>query len=402
MSQLMEKIERLWGIPIFFMEGGKCVPKGSGAFLEEESPFVCAPFLVELLVEKCGCQETPVVYRDENHVIFACMEAKGGYYLTGPVCTEELGYTGLRRFYENYGLPGKERRHPVRTSLLRILTFTAVLNEIENGISLETEDILKANALAEIAETEVEKDDIILEMRKLDDDMYHHTYQEERYVMEAVAQGRPAEARRRAGALLSSAGVLSGKKQNHYRNLAVTVVTVATREAIQGGVSPAKAYRLSDIFINRIDQCTKTEELEEYCRRALYEFAKLVADIKAEKTVSGYTEQCKDYIYKNYNRKIYLEDIAEGIGISPGHLSRVFHKEMDISIQEYIRKFRVERAANLLKYSEASLAEISDYVCFHSQSHFGNAFKKYMNMTPKQYRDRYKEKEFRSQPVTFT
>lgn len=68
-----------------------------------------------------------------------------------------------------------------------------------------------------------------------------------------------------------------------------------------------------------------------------------------------------------------------------------------MNIQEYIQKYRVERAANLLKYSEASLTEISDYVCFHSQSHFGSAFKRYMNMTPKQYRDTYKEKEFRSE-----
>ena len=129
----------------------------------------------------------------------------------------------------------------------------------------------------------------------------------------------------------------------------------------------------------------------------IYEFAKLVADQKAEKTAANYTEQCKDYIYKNYNRKIYLENIAAAIGISTGHLSRVFRQDMGMSIQEYIQKFRVERAANLLKYSEASLTEISDYVCFHSQSHFGSAFKRYMKMTPKQYRDTYKKKEFRSQ-----
>lgn len=402
MSRLMEKIERLWGIPIFFTEGGKGIPKGSGVFLEEESPFICAPFLVQLLVEKCGRQKIPAVYQDKNHVVFACAKVKNGYYLTGPVCTEKLDYIDLRSFYEYYGLPGKERKHPARMNLSRILTFMAVLNEIENGIPLEEEDILKANELTETVDTEVEKEDIILEIRKLDDDLYHHTYQEERYVMEAVAQGRPAEARRRVNALLDSAGILSNKERNHYRNLAMTSVTVATREVIQSGVSPAKAYRLSDIFINRIDQCAKTEELEEYCRKAVYEFAKLAADVKAEKTASSYTEQCKDYIYKNYNRKIYLEDIAEAIGISPGHLSRVFHKDMDISIQEYIRKFRVERAANLLKYSEASLAEISDYVCFHSQSHFGSAFKKYMKMTPKQYRDRYKEKEFCSQSVPFS
>ena len=174
----------------------------------------------------------------------------------------------------------------------------------------------------------------------------------------------------------------------------MTSVTVCTREAIAGGVSPAKAYRLSDIFINRIDRCMDTAQLQEYSSKAIYEFACLVAEEKKERAAGRYTEQCKDYIYKNYNHKIYLEEIADAVGISPGHLSRVFRQDMDMTIQEYIQKFRVERAANLLKYSEASLTEISDYVCFHSQSHFGNAFKRYMQMTPKQYRDRYKEKEF--------
>ena len=54
-----------------------------------------------------------------------------------------------------------------------------------------------------------------------------------------------------------------------------------------------------------------------------------------------------------------------------------------MKIQDYILKFRIERAANLLKYSDASISEISDYVCFNSQSHFGSIFKQYMQMTPR-------------------
>lgn len=396
MSQIMEKIELLCGIPIFHLEDEKRAPKSFGAFLEEESPFVCAPSLVEQLVGRCRRQELPVVYKDAHGVFFICVRGRRGFYLAGPVCTEDLGYTGLDRFYEDYGIAGEEKKHPAKAVLVRILAFAAVLGELESGMPIECEEIRKANGLAREAEADVEKEDTALEIRKLDDEIYHHTYQEERYVMESVREGRPEEARRRADALMENAGVLSGKKKNHYKNLAVTSVTVCTREAIAGGVSPAKAYRLSDIFINRIDRCMDTAQLQEYFRKAIYEFACLVAEVKKERAAGSHTEQCKDYIYKNYNHKIYLEEIADAIGISPGHLSRVFRQDMDMTIQEYIQKFRVERAANLLKYSEASLTEISDYVCFHSQSHFGNAFKRYMQMTPKQYRDRYKEKEFRS------
>ena len=396
MAQLIEKIELLCGIPVFHMEDEKSAPKSFGAFLEQESPFVCAPSLVELLVGRCRRQQLPVVYKDENGIFFICVRRRRGFYLAGPVCTEDLGYEGLNRFWEAYGIAGEEKKHPVKTVLIRILAFAAIIGELENGTPIEYEEIRKANGLAEETEADVEKEDTALELRKLDDEIYHHTYQEERYVMESVREGRPEEARRRSDALMENAGILSGRKRNHYKNLAVTSVTVCTREAIAGGVSPAKAYRLSDIFINRIDRCMDTAQLQEYFRKAIYEFACLVAEEKKEKAAGSYTEQCKDYIYKNYNHKIYLEEIADAVGISPGHLSRVFRQDMDMTIQEYIQKFRVERAANLLKYSEASLTEISDYVCFHSQSHFGNAFKRYMQMTPKQYRDRYKEKEFRS------
>ncbi|KAI4443409.1 hypothetical protein [Schaedlerella arabinosiphila] len=56
MAQLIEKIELLCGIPVFHMEDEKSAPKGFGAFLEQESPFVCAPSLVELLVGRCRRQ----------------------------------------------------------------------------------------------------------------------------------------------------------------------------------------------------------------------------------------------------------------------------------------------------------------------------------------------------------
>ena len=129
-------------------------------------------------------------------------------------------------------------------------------------------------------------------------------------------------------------------------------------------------------------------------RLSVFRFANLVSECRKNRSSSNYTEQCKDYISQNYHHKIYLDEMAEAIGVSQGHLSRVFRQDTGMQVQEYIQKFRVERAANLLKYSEASLTEISDYVCFHSQSHFGSVFKKYMSMTPGEYRNLYKQKEF--------
>ena len=288
--------------------------------------------------------------------IFYVRAEKTVSFLSGPVCTEKLDYVQLHRFYKNYGIDAKERRHPARKSLFHILNFASMLSETTGGGDADAWEILRANELEceEETEKETEKEDVILEMHVLDDEIYHHTYQEERYILECVREGNTEGVRQRIPGILESAGILSENQMNHFRYLAVSVVTLAAREAIKAGISPAKVYRHSDILINRIDKCMTEEKVIEYYSRAAEDFAVMVAEEKGRKRTSGYTEQCKDYI----------------------------------------QRFRVERAANLLKYSAASLREIADYACFNSQSHFGSVFKKYKGMTPKQYREKYKPKEF--------
>lgn len=395
MRGLMKKMELLLELPIFYTEDKEIIPKSFGTF-PEESPFIHAPFLAKLLIEKAERQILPVIYKDENELFFICVKGKKGFYLTGPICTNKMDFVRLHSFYKCYGITRKEEKYPLRTTLSRIAAFAAVIYEIENGIAGDIDEILKENNLAKenIIQKEINRAD--LEMQGVYEEICHHTYLEECYIMECIREGRPEDARERINAPVGNTGTLSLKEKNHYKNLAIAAVALSTREAMKGGVSPASAYQLSDVYINRIDQCTDIDELEGYSGKIVCEFAKLVAETKKEKGMSVYTEQCRDYIEKHFHNKIYLEDIADAIGISQGHLSRIFRKDMGISVQDYIQKFRIERAANLLKYSEAGLAEISDYLCFHSQSRFGCVFKQYMNMTPRQYRDMYKQKEFRS------
>lgn len=395
MQELMKKMELLLELPIFYTKDKEIIPKSFGTF-PEESPFIHAPFLTKLLIERAAWQIRPVIYKDENELFFICVKGKKGFYLTGPICTNKMDFVRLHSFYKCYGITRKEEKYPLRTTLFRIAAFAAVIYEIENGIAGDINDILKENNLVTENITPKEINRAALEMQGAYEEICHHTYLEECYIMECIREGRPEDVRERINAPVGNTGTLSLKEKNHYKNLAIAAVALSTREAIKGGVSPAGAYQLSDIYINRIDQCTDMDELEGYSGKIVCEFAKLVAETKKEKGMSVYTEQCRDYIEKHFHNKIYLEDIADAIGISQGHLSRIFRKDMGISVQDYIQKFRIERVANLLKYSEAGLAEISDYLCFHSQSRFGCVFKQYMNMTPRQYRDMYKQKEFRS------
>lgn len=393
---LLRKLEVLWGIPIFYAdENGKDI-RGIGVFSEKQNPLTVSGELVNALIHQAKEQDVPAICKVFGKIYFFCVQSGKVFYLSGPVCAEQLSYVEIHQFYKKYHMSAKEERHPNQMTLNRMLNFVSFLYELLEGKDIQPDKLMEKNNLIEEKEVREENDTVRIELDKPDGAAYHHTYMEERYVMDCVREGNVEEINERASGLFEKAGILSKNRFNDQRNLAIVTTTMATREAIAGGVSPADAYRLSDYLINQIDRCQKIEEITELNRRSIYKFTKLVADTRKTRSFSSYTEQCKDYISQNYHHKIYMEDIAEAIGISQGHLSRVFRQDTGEKIQDYILKFRVKRAANLLKYSDATLSEISDYVCFNSQSHFGSVFKEYMKMTPGQYREKYKRKEFYS------
>lgn len=388
MEYLYTKISIMTNIKIFEWDCETDEISCYGVLAEQSNPLILSEELRELLKNRIMNQKTPVIYQDENKVIFCGMREKmTKMLLLGPICIEDMSYVEIHRYCKAYQIENEQC--PPKLKLQNLLALLELLSYIKIEEKYEDEEILDANGLIEKQEIGLEAD-----VRIDTEDIYHHTYQEEVKTMDYIREGNLEEVVGAVELLASTAGKLSENEIRNERNLGICSITLATRAAIEGGAAPAKAYKLSDLYINKIDQCKRMTEIFEYRKRSLYDFAKLVVEEREKRANSRYTEQCKEYIRKYYHQKICIPDIAEALGVSESRLSRIFKKETGESIQKYSMHMRIERAENLLKYSEASLTEISEYLCFSSQSHFGKVFKVYKNMTPKQYRDYYKSPEF--------
>ena len=388
MEYLYTKISIMTNIKIFEWDCETDEISCYGVLAEQSNPLILSEELRELLKNRIMNQKTPVIYQDENKVIFCGMREKmTKMLLLGPICIEDMSYVEIHRYCKADQIENEQC--PPKLKLQNLLALLELLSYIKIEEKYEDEEILDANGLIEKQEIGLEAD-----VRIDTEDIYHHTYQEEVKTMDYIREGNLEEVVGAVELLASTAGKLSENEIRNERNLGICSITLATRAAIEGGAAPAKAYKLSDLYINKIDQCKRMTEIFEYRKRSLYDFAKLVVEEREKRANSRYTEQCKEYIRKYYHQKICIPDIAEALGVSESHLSRIFKKETGESIQKYSMHMRIERAENLLKYSEASLTEISEYLCFSSQSHFGKVFKVYKNMTPKQYRDYYKSPEF--------
>ncbi len=256
------------------------------------------------------------------------------------------------------------------------------------------EQIISENQLAEDVSSQREM--IHKEMNEMmfSDDDYHHTYQDERQLLDAVREGRVEDALHLNSVLDNAIGTMSKDEVSQWRKLVTVAIALSTRAAIEGGVNPAMAYRCSDKYNQQSDSCKNVAELIRCRNSAVKELTEMVHAKHMSKRTSSYVERCCDYVNKHYREKIYLDDMAEKMGISSSYLSRLFVQEKGVRLQDYIVQVRVDHAANLLVYSEESLSKIGDYVNFPSQSYFGKVFKKYKGMTPKEYRERYKPKEF--------
>lgn len=99
--------------------------------------------------------------------------------------------------------------------------------------------------------------------------------------------------------------------------------------------------------------------------------------------------QAQELIHQHFAEKLSLRVIADAVHIHPSHLARTFRKYHRCSIGEYVRRLRIEYAAQEILKSASSLTDISLAAGFSDQSHFTHEFKRQLRTTPAEYKKLY-------------
>jgi len=85
-------------------------------------------------------------------------------------------------------------------------------------------------------------------------------------------------------------------------------------------------------------------------------------------------------------QKIRSVDLARQIGLSVSRLQHLFKQGMGMTILEYQRRLRLDRACNLLETTRLSVKQIAAQVGVQDTSHFIRDFTKYKGLSPRRYR----------------
>ena len=95
----------------------------------------------------------------------------------------------------------------------------------------------------------------------------------------------------------------------------------------------------------------------------------------------------KDIIEAEYDHDIGLEYIAEKVYLTPCYLSTLFKKEMKVSLVNYIRDYRMQRARELLADTTIRIADVGRRVGYTNLPYFYTVFKNKFGMTPVEFRE---------------
>lgn len=179
-------------------------------------------------------------------------------------------------------------------------------------------------------------------------------------------------------------GQMSDNDLQQQKYMAVSFITLATRYAIQGGLSESKAYAYSDDFIRRIDTATNKRAVHASIMDGAIELTNMVSREQKDLTYSPHVRRCIAYINKNLDRKLTVSAVATQLSLSPDYLSHLFKCELGVNLSTYITTQKLTLAKTLLW--EGYTAEQACYsLGFSSQSHFIALFKRQFGMTPREY-----------------
>lgn len=103
-----------------------------------------------------------------------------------------------------------------------------------------------------------------------------------------------------------------------------------------------------------------------------------------------FIEAAKEYIAEHYTENISLTDAAEAAGISSGYLSTMFTQHEKCGFVDYLNKVRIERACCYLEQQNLKNYEIAYKTGFRDEKYFSKVFKKFMGVTPREYRNKHK------------
>lgn len=216
-------------------------------------------------------------------------------------------------------------------------------------------------------------------------------YQSEQALLDVVRRGdiNYHQVLNRSSSLSPGVPVQGRDPLRQMKTSIVVFTTLVSRAAMEGGLSPELAYPLGDSYIQTAEDCRDSGELNSLAHAMYHDFIYRVHQLRANPHCSHAIQKCCDYIELSLDRKIHAKDLAALVGYTEYYLTEKFKNETGLSVSDYVRNAKINRAKMLLQSTDMSVSEIAERLAFNSANYLIRVFKELEGCTPAAYRERH-------------
>ena len=157
--------------------------------------------------------------------------------------------------------------------------------------------------------------------------------------------------------------------------------------SIRGGLSRAESAALLVPAIRAMEDRETEREILALMTELSARYTEAVHERHMAVSRDALANKAMRYIERHLHTPLRTEEIAKALYVSRSYLSVTFSEQTGQPLADYIRQQKIKEARRLLVDPAFSISQISDLLCFSSQSYFTRVFKSYTGMTPKAYRD---------------
>ena len=221
--------------------------------------------------------------------------------------------------------------------------------------------------------------------------MFIYSMNKESDLMELIREGNTELANCLLNELTTE--IILGSKGNMdvIRTRSIELIIMTSRTAVSAGVSQERTSQINASFIQVILQQNSIDDISSQLQMAIDIFQKEIQKRAAVPEPAG-VKSMKQFMKDHYRENLTLENIAASAFLSSGYASRIFKKQMNISIMDYLLHLRMDEAKKMLRETTLSIDEIASKTGYADSSYFTKVFRKAMGMTPSRYRQSLKSK----------
>ncbi|MEI8341085.1 MAG: AraC family transcriptional regulator [Verrucomicrobiota bacterium] len=214
---------------------------------------------------------------------------------------------------------------------------------------------------------------------------------EEPALLASIRRGDRKEATRIINLVLVHIYSVGEERSELLKGLLLELVIMMSRAAVEAGAPQSEVLGLGFRHLTELAEIRDDEQLASWLRASLVRIFEAVERCQKFETPLLIARIFK-IIREEACRDLTRADVARCAGVSSAHMAELLLERTGRSFTDLLREARIDRACELLRNSELSMAAIASECGFCDQSHFTRVFRELKKTTPKHYRDSLLEK----------